>query len=46
MLGNPYTDDSGTWCGHCANLYPCATVRALAPVTDPYPHTTSDKEQQ
>jgi hypothetical protein len=24
--------------------YPCATVRALAPVADPDPHTTSDEE--
>jgi hypothetical protein len=24
--------------------YPCATVRALTPVADPDPHTTSEKE--
>jgi hypothetical protein len=24
--------------------YPCATTRALTPVADPDPHTTSDKE--
>jgi hypothetical protein len=28
------------------SMWPCATVRALAPVADPDPHTTSDKEQQ
>jgi hypothetical protein len=26
------------------SMWPCATVRALAPVADPDPHTTSDKE--
>jgi hypothetical protein len=42
-------------CGHCTFVtaahktvhltsWPCATVRALAPVADPDPHTTSDKE--
>jgi hypothetical protein len=31
-------------CLHCAASYPCATVRALALVADPDPHTTSDEE--
>jgi hypothetical protein len=42
-------------CGHCTfvtaahktvhlTAWPCATVRALAPVADPDPHTTSDEE--
>jgi hypothetical protein len=31
-------------CDCCHVLWPCATVRALAPVADPGPHTTSDKE--
>jgi hypothetical protein len=42
-------------CGHCTfvtaahktvhlTAWPCATVRALAPVADPDPHTTSEKE--
>jgi hypothetical protein len=44
------------FCDYCIDLvgahdtrpvpYPCATVRALAPVADPDPHTTSEKEQQ
>lgn len=44
------------FCDYCIDLdgahdtrpvpYPCATVRALTPVADPDPHTTSDKEQQ
>jgi hypothetical protein len=33
------------WCNGCTDRYPCATVRALAPVADPDPHTTSDEEQ-
>jgi hypothetical protein len=28
----------------CNGPWPCATVRALAPVADPTPHTTSDEE--
>jgi hypothetical protein len=32
------------WCNGCTDRYPCATVRALAPVADPDPHTTSDEE--
>jgi hypothetical protein len=31
-------------CLHCAASYPCATAGALAPVADPDPHTTSEKE--
>jgi hypothetical protein len=38
--------DVADYCNHCKQLYPCATVRALAPVADPDPHTTSEKEQQ
>jgi hypothetical protein len=37
-----------TLSGFCAACleedWPCRTVRALAPVADPDPHTTSDKE--
>jgi hypothetical protein len=33
-------------CQECWEEAPCATVRALAPVADPDPHTTSDEEQQ
>jgi hypothetical protein len=32
-------------CAHCPKqLWPCATVRALAPMADPDPHPTSDEE--
>jgi hypothetical protein len=39
-----HTDDDGSRSIGPAK-YPCATVRALAPVADPDPHTTSDEEQ-
>jgi len=40
-----YTDPK--WCHGCGGrrLVPCPTRRALAPVADPDPHTTSDEEQ-
>jgi hypothetical protein len=40
---DPACQTCGTW-DEYAVPYPCATVRALAPVADPDPHTTSDKE--
>jgi hypothetical protein len=33
-------------CAICKADQPCPTRRALAPVADPDPHTTSDEEQQ
>jgi RNA polymerase-binding transcription factor DksA len=32
------------FCNHCGDSWPCRTARALAPVADPDPHTTSDEE--
>jgi hypothetical protein len=37
-------DADPKWCHECGANHPCATVRALAPVADPDPHTISDKE--
>jgi hypothetical protein len=37
--------NDGKRCQACWEEAPCATVRALAPVADPDPHTTSEKEQ-
>jgi hypothetical protein len=38
--------DKFGFCNECGDEYfhPCATARALAPVADPDPHTTSEKE--
>jgi hypothetical protein len=42
--GRCTNNDPHRVCDCCHDLWPCATVRALAPVADPDPHTTSDKE--
>jgi hypothetical protein len=44
--GRCTNNDPHRVCDCCHDLWPCATVRALAPVADPDPHTTSDEEQQ
>jgi hypothetical protein len=42
--GRCTNNDPHRVCDCCHDLWPCATVRALAPVADPDPHTTSDEE--